>query len=311
MNRIIAVDGGGTGTKACLCAAGTGRNGAIIPDSILAAGPSNPNDIGEESSAGLIAELCHKLAAGASPDDRLVIFAGISGAVGHEETLEKLIRAELEDSFAGVTISVKADVYNLFGFLPEDEDCAVLIAGTGSACFYRINGGIYRTGGWGYLLDGICGGGYAIGRAGIEAALRAADKRGPSTSLLDAAEKYTGSKLIAPGTVASIYKGGKPFIAGFAPAVSYAAAAGDTVAVEIIRKAAEGLAELLFPASAASGSRIDVVCSGGLFNDGILKEALTAEINRKNIKAGLSFPAAPQLEGAAVQALRLAERVKK
>jgi N-acetylmuramic acid 6-phosphate etherase len=55
-----------------------------------------------------------------------------------------------------------------------------------SAAWGRNSSGqIARTGGWGYLL-GDEGSGYAIALAGLRAAMRAADGRGPPTDLLTA-----------------------------------------------------------------------------------------------------------------------------
>jgi len=60
----------------------------------------------------------------------------------------------------------------------------VLIAGTGSIALGRdARGTIARSSGWGHII-GDEGSGYDIGRRSLQAAARASDGRGPTTSLL-------------------------------------------------------------------------------------------------------------------------------
>ena len=72
------------------------------------------------------------------------------------------------------------------------EPGVVLIAGTGVvALAIGADGGLRTADGWGPWL-GDEGGGAWIGAAGLRAALRAHDGRGPSTTLLDAARARFG-----------------------------------------------------------------------------------------------------------------------
>ncbi|MDT3399162.1 ATPase, partial [Streptomyces sp. B1866] len=90
-------------------------------------------------------------------------------------------------------------------------------------------GGWRRADGWGHLL-GDCGGGAWIGRAGLEAALRAYDGRdGGSRPLLDRAEAVFGPAGELPGRLYP--RADRPAVlASFAPEVGRCAEAGDPVA---------------------------------------------------------------------------------
>ena len=63
-----------------------------------------------------------------------------------------------------------------------------MAAGTGTVCVARRGERCAKVDGWGALL-GDAGSGFAIGRAGLDPALRHADGRGGSEALLGAAER--------------------------------------------------------------------------------------------------------------------------
>lgn len=311
---VIAIDGGGSKTLAALCDMSDPEGSSAGP--AVSAGPVNPNDVGEEEAAGRISSLCGELIRawrGEHPGYRggAVIYAGISGATGHSDAIERSVAQALESEAGRVRITVRTDSFNLFGFLPEDADCAVVIAGTGSVCFLRKNGTLSRIGGWGYLIDGESGGGFRIGSAGLEAALMAADGRGEKTSLSAAAAAYLGGPAEAPESTMRIYGGGKPFIAGFAPCVFEASAAGDAAARRIVRGAARGIAELLAAALREAGSEempLPTVCSGGLFCEEEFRAAFGEALKEAGVlpRVEVRIPDTPQLDGAVRVAKRFA-----
>ncbi len=283
---FAAVDGGGSGTRAILY----DESGRVLRSA--SGGPSNPNDIGENASC----EVLTGVLAAVGAEDAGLIYCGLSGATTHERALEKA----LEASFPGARVVVRTDVFNLLSRLKGDG--AALICGTGSVCFVRQGDNLHRIGGWGWLIDGDCGGGYALGRAGLEAALRAADGRGPQTSLYAAAAEYLGGR--PEEKTAAIYDGGKPFIAAFAPRVIKAAADGDAVARMVVRRSAAGVAELLAAAHARLGDGFACVCSGGLFKEDVFRVAFLGAVAAAGIPAEFDFALAPQIAGAALAALR-------
>lgn len=288
---VIAVDGGGTKTVGTLA----DLNGEVLNYKVC--GASNPNDIGEEAACKMISSLVRRLADEA--DGWITaVYAGISGAVGHEKALKRAIHKACPDT----TVRVESDVYNLFGLLPGDpnRDAAAIICGTGSVCFVRKDGELHRIGGWGYLLDSN-GGAYSVGRDGLEAALRHVDGRGKKTSLYELAEAYLGDKPEV--SIGKIYSGGKPFIAGFAPEVFRAAAEKDEVAIYITSKAVGAVKEYVNIAAKLLGENFDCIIGGGMMHDPLMKSMLR-EISGVN----LIYPEREQVFGALNQALGMIER---
>jgi N-acetylmuramic acid 6-phosphate etherase len=138
----------------------------------------------------------------------------------------------------------------------------VLIAGTGVvALAIDAKGALRITDGWGPWL-GDEGGGTWIGAAGLRAALRGHDGRGPSTTLLDAARVRFGAPETWPARLTDAAA-----IASFAPDVL--AAQGDSAALAIVSAAAEALAAT---ARAAGDGPLAMV--GGLAGVQALRERL-------------------------------------
>ncbi len=270
MNKkyVIAIDGGGSKTVGVIA----DTDGNILAEKKV--GASNPNDIGEEPSVELLSSLAKSLLGMVGETDSSLvasIFAGVSGAVGHTDALE----VGIAESFPASRVKVSSDILNLFGLLDGESDCdaAALICGTGSVCFVRKDGELHRIGGWGYLLDSF-GGGYSIGRDGLEAALRCADGRGVSTTLYPKACEYLGDT--PQNSITRIYNEGKVLIAGFAPYVFMEALAGDEVALQILSVSIAALCECVATASRIIGEGVEFDCilGGGIFNEAEFLQAL-------------------------------------
>jgi len=122
----------------------------------------------------------------------------------------------------------------------------------------------HRVDGWGHLL-GDDGGGAWIGRAGLNAALRAADgRRGGSPSLLAAAvDRFGSTDSLVRGV--STRPDRAALLASFAPDVFDAATGDDDAAASIVRSAAERLAETFAATAAALPGAASVAYTGGLF----------------------------------------------
>jgi N-acetylglucosamine kinase len=114
----------------------------------------------------------------------------------------------------------------------------VVAAGSGSIVFGRNHQGYSkRVGGWGYIL-GDEGSAYKIAVAGMQAALKAYDGCGISTSLVENFQQDLGLERIE-NLIEVIYRRGWGVkeIAALAPIVDRAAVAGDKVANDIIDQA--------------------------------------------------------------------------
>ncbi len=239
MPYFLGVDGGATSTT-CAVSDGDGR--------ILGVGRGGPSN--------------HILAPGGDARARTAVDA----ALGAAESAAGLHRAEFASACFGMTgINRDTEQARVFarivssllaaGIAQIDNDASValagalacqpgviIIAGTGSVAFGRDPlGQEARAGGWGYLF-GDEGSGFAIGLAGVRAALRSRDGTGALTALETQIPHHFGRGLAEIPML--FYEGRvqRAAIAALAPAVTDAAGAGDPVALSLVEEAAQGLA---------------------------------------------------------------------
>lgn len=178
----------------------------------------------------------------------------------------------------------------------------VITAGTGTNCL-GVNGDrIVRADGFGYLL-GDDGSGFAIGRAGVAAALRAREGRGPATSMVDSLDPHFAD---VPDFPHGIYSTDNPVasIASFTRAVAAAARSGDAVASGLWLRATDRLI-----ATAASVVRrcfpdsgeVPVSYTGRLFDvDDLLREPFLAGLAARCPAARAREPLGASIDGAAL-----------
>lgn len=192
----------------------------------------------------------------------------VVGAAGFA-TLGDALRAELPGALVrelGVRkVALAADAVTAYVGALGPRPGAVLAAGTGLIAVGTDLRGWRRADGWGHLL-GDCGSGAWIGRAGLEAALRAFDGRdGGSAPLLACAQERFGAMPGLPGLVYP--RSDRPAVlASFAPRVA-ACAAHDPVAAGILRSAARHMAESAAAVCPAEGEP-EVALTGGLLKLG-------------------------------------------
>lgn len=161
------------------------------------------------------------------------VIVGAAGALAAPDAARALGEALL-GSLRAQRVTVTSDAVIAHAGALDGRQGAVLIVGTGVVALAIDADGALRTAdGWGPWL-GDDGGGSWIGAAGLRAALRAHDGRGPCTALLDAACARFGPPQTWPGQFADAAA-----LASFAPDVL--AAQDDSVASEIVRTAAESL----------------------------------------------------------------------
>lgn len=221
----------------------------------------------------------------------------------------------------GRRIALVADAVTAYAGALGERPGAVVAAGTGMIAMGTDLRRWSRSDGWGHLL-GDCGGGAWVGRAGLEAAMRAYDGRtGGSAALRARAEKMFGVPL--SGLPAQLYpREDRPAVlASFAPEVALCAAGEDgdgpdPVAVAVLRAAASEIAlsaaavcpeEPGGAQGAAGGAAARVALTGGLFRVG---ETLTVPV-REELAARLPGAtvveaAGDPLDGAVLIAARIA-----
>lgn len=231
-------DGGGTKTEVlCVNAAfGTIGNACF--------GPMNVNGAGKERVSQSVRD-CMAFMAGlpGGLDACAALVIGTAG-VSNKEVSGFLTEHVRACGYQGPLVLKGDQEIALAGAV--DGAGAVLVAGTGSVCCGQDAAGrLARSGGCGHLIDDE-GGGYAIGRDILAAAVRAMDNRIPPTVLTGLLKEQMGFEtsrdiitwLYAPST-------GKKEVASLAPLMIKGMNAGDEAALNIARKAARELAELV------------------------------------------------------------------
>ncbi|MFG3187843.1 BadF/BadG/BcrA/BcrD ATPase family protein [Streptomyces omiyaensis] len=300
---VVGIDSGGSGVRIALARAADGT----LLERVAAPGPvpTGPGGIRAdrflESVLPAVAALRERHGAGRP------VRAAAVGAAGMA-TLGEELRAVLPGAFAeawGVRgTALAADAVTAYAGALGAWPGAVVAGGTGLIALGTDLTGWRRADGWGHLL-GDCGSGAWIGRAGLEAAMRAHDgRRGGSPALLERAEKLHGP---AAGLPAALYpRADRPAVlAAFAPEVG-AAAAGDPVAAGILERAAEHVADAA-EAACPPGPESVVALTGGLFRLGEpLLAPLRAALAERLPGVRTVAPSGDPLDGAVTLATWLA-----
>ncbi|MEU6157964.1 BadF/BadG/BcrA/BcrD ATPase family protein [Streptomyces sp. NPDC047130] len=278
---VLAVDSGGSGLRV---AVGTPESGPVARCS-----GREPVRTGERGlDPGHLVELLSPLAeealaeAGHGAPDAVAVGAAGFASLGDAWRAE--LPAELARRFGGgrrgwAGVALASDAVTAYVGALGDRPGAVIAAGTGLTATGTDLSRWRRADGWGHLL-GDCGGGAWIGRAGLEAALRAHDGRpGGSSALLERGESLLGPPA---GWPAALYpRPDRPAVlASFAPQVA-ACAPVDPVAEEILRDAARHMAGAAAAVCPEEGAPV-VSVTGGLTR---LGEPLLAPLEEALAKA--------------------------
>nr|WP_235032550.1 BadF/BadG/BcrA/BcrD ATPase family protein [Actinacidiphila yanglinensis] len=288
----MGIDSGGSGVRVALVPAGdraaaTGAGAAV-------AAADRPAVTGERGiDAGSLLALLRPLAEGlmAAAGARTISAAcvGAAGMASLGDDLRARLPDALHDTFGVRRLALAGDAVTAYAGALGLRPGVVVAAGTGMIALgtaadgdqdnvgqdggstgdgpHGTGGGHgwRRADGWGHLL-GDAGGGAWIGRAGLDAAMRAHDGRaGGSAALLTAAQKRFGSLATLPG---QLYP--RPdraaVLASFAPEVGQCARE-DPVAAGILRQAAAHILESAAAVRPGAGP-VDVALAGGLFKMG-------------------------------------------
>lgn len=286
MTQILAgVDVGGSKSASAVWKDGTevarvsGIGAAVRPGRAL-------------GSAATIATLVRRAltSAGLLRADLLVV--GAAGA-GREPEAGDLARA-LRNEDVAAKVRVTTDLALLLEGAFPDGPGLVLAAGTGSVAVARTaSGNIERAGGYGWQM-GDEGGGYDIGRAVLKAVGRAADGRGPATSLEKTAREIARAEDL-PALVRWAASAGVAEIAALGGAAVRAAEAGDVVAKEIIESAAGDLADLALTLARRTDVT-DAAIGGGLAGSELMRREISTRLKAGRLTVQDGVPDA--LEGA-------------
>lgn len=298
MTAAVAVDVGKTGCRAALWADGAVR--ARTAEEVHGApGLAAENGVALARAAvrAAVLPLLER-----EPSLRpATVCVGAAGAATAPEAARALAALLLEDLPVD-EVAVTSDAITAHAGALGGRTGVVLAIGTGSVAIGIGDDGAYaRVDGWGPWL-GDEGGGAWIGAAGLRAALRAHDGRGPDTALLAAAVERFGEADRLPSAIS--WDGNQArAVAAFAPDVARAAAAGDTTASAILRDAAGALAETVLAAARRTGGDA-VTVTGGLTGLGEpLLGPLRSALTDSPRPLGLQAPLGDPLDGAGLLAL--------
>ena len=310
MKLFLGMDGGQSSTTALIGDA-TGR---VV--GMGHAGPSNYAGAGAEQSRAAFAAAVEEsvrvaleragvsrstgaLAAGIVFESACCGFSG--GAADKEALTRGLVKA--------ARYLITHDAWIALAGAIAGEPGAIAIAGTGSIAFGRNGDGrTARAGGWGYAF-GDEGGAFDLVRQAVRAVLRHEEGWGPPTLLRELLLEATASTE-ANGLLHRCYTEEFPRrrVAALAPLVDRAASAGDPIAQDILKSAAQALATLLAAVRGQLFLPLETVAlsyGGGAFRSRPLRERfrMLLELDAANRVAPPRYsPAA----GALLEAYRIA-----
>jgi N-acetylglucosamine kinase-like BadF-type ATPase len=303
---FLGVDGGATSTR-CVVADLCGR--------VLGVGQAGPVDHlyrpgGRRQTREALRQAVGEALRGSGARR---LRAGVAGLTGLEPAspesalatrfLSEAVRAQGAQAEA---LRVTWDVEVAFAGATVGRPGVMVVAGTGSVAFGRdATGRTARAGGYGFLIDDA-GGGVAVGRAALAAALRAQDGRGPATRLEEAVAARLGPW---PAIRRAVYgEQGRRVLASLVPLVVQAAQRGDSQAQAILREAGQALAALaLAVVRRLDLPRADLYPVGGVFESGPLFLApLRAALAGAGVPVRLRRPVLPPVLGAVLLAMDLA-----
>ncbi len=299
----LGVDGGASKTAALVIDENAQPLGRGI------AGPSNHLRVGIETATRNIERAVNIALVEAGMAIRQIEYAycGIAGAdhPAHRQRVIDSLRIFFPRGNFIVDNDARIALTGAVGF----GSGIVIISGTGSVAFGRNEAGEEaRAGGWGPTI-GDEGSGYAIGRDGLSAIVRAHDGRGLKTKMTellcydyDMCSPEDLPRFVYATTTHA------DDIARYGKLVIEAAKLGDEVAKEILLRAGLDLAECVLAVGRRlnlNGTAFPVAYVGGAFNaEELLLGPMREAVHGEAPQATLAPPKNTPVEGAAMMAIR-------
>lgn len=277
---LLAIDAGQTGIKTRLVRADGAATEALLPG-VLTDRPLLPQLVGVVSATA------------GSPH---TVTFGVSGLTDADAEARGLID---HPALAGVRrVVVTHDSVTSFLGVLGDRQGAVVAAGTGVVTLGVGPEHSTRIDGWGYIM-GDAGSGYWVGRAALDAVMRAHDGRGPATGLT-AVVQDRWPDLETAYVALQASEDRVRTVASFAAPTALLAATGDEVATRICREAAEELALAVTTALRVTAAPADapVGAIGGVFGSDLIRTAFADAVRVARPEARFVPPAGSGLDGA-------------
>ena len=227
----IAIDSGGTNCKVSLYNNKYGVVHSDVFNSVhySAVGAKNYS----KHTAGIIIGLLNSL--GLSFSDCTGICAGIAGA--RLKSNKDEIRKHLTEDLSYFNIIIESDTAIAFEDVFGAEDGLILICGTGSVLFGRLNSEFVRLGGWGKLL-GDDGSSYFIGLNFLKRLVKHFDK---STDKIEIENLLNNSYGLNRDNIIDKIYHTKYDVASLAPFVVEQAGKGNNICKDVIEKEIDGV----------------------------------------------------------------------
>jgi glucosamine kinase len=308
MTLFLGVDGGATKTKVVV----VDETGALQAEAQT--GASNYQIVGVDNAAQHLAQGISSALreAGSFPAAVIGMVAGFAGLDGPADVdaVSRLMTVAMVQTGVDAPWQAVNDAVVAWAGALGGKPGAIIISGSGAIAFaVNDSGQSAHADGWGHWL-GDEGSGFDIGRRGLQAAVRAADGRGPATLLVDRLlSRHAGQAEAWKAWISHLNAAGSDDahaqIASFAPEVVLVADKGDPVAHEILRQAGCNLAH-----TAASALRqvelthtADVATAGSLFAHSlILRDSFSQSLRQLLPDAVVHWPQAEPAQGAALLA---------
>lgn len=241
---VLGVDSGGSGLRIALGTAPGASGGGRVAGGVTSGDPVpvGPDGIDAAHLLERLVPAAEALLERAGAGRLAAVAVGAAGMATLGDAVRATLPEALRRSLGVRRLALAADAVTAYAGALGQRPGAVVAAGTGLIAVGTDLSRWRRADGWGHLL-GDCGGGAWIGRAGLEAALRAHDgRRGGSTALLARLEAVFGPPATLPGRLYP--RTDRPAVlASFAPEVGRCAAEGDPVSAGILARAARHIAE--------------------------------------------------------------------
>jgi glucosamine kinase len=288
----LGIDGGGTKTTCVV-----GDKTRVL--AIATAGPSNILRVGKMRARKSLRQAIRQACRDARVDPQKITRTcmGVAGGT----YISDIIAGILSGIVAG-EIEVRTDsaiaLHAAFGAGPG----IIVIAGTGSIAYGRnAEGKAARAGGWGFAVSDE-GSGHWIGRTAISAALRARDEQ-HETSLISEISKAWGASNV-DNLIRAANASPAPDFSALFPVVLTCAESGDAIAVLVLTRAGEELAQLagtVGPQLFAEGGAIPVAMAGSVFRQSplvrqVFADKLHAEFSTVALKEEVVDPVQGALE---------------
>jgi N-acetylglucosamine kinase-like BadF-type ATPase len=274
---VLAVDGGNFKTHVALLSA----DGALLS---LAIGPlSSPHQIGVDGCVELLDDLLREASREAGLNGAVAEVAQVMLAGADLPQEEEALHAALTERGWTQGLTVANDTFAVLRAGTERRWGVALVCGAGINCVgVAPDGTTTRFHALG-AITGDWGGGEDVGLAGLSAAVRSEDGRGPRTRLQQAVPAHFG--LATPLKVAeAIHLAEIPRwrLAELAPIVMDAA--GDDVAAagiadRLVRESVD-LVRVALDRLEVTAEPVDIVLGGGLFRDARLAGRVARELRQ-------------------------------